>query len=340
MPSKKKTKKSNKDGLLLPSINMNDCYDGQIVWGKYKNYPYWPGMIIDYIPNDYNNKRKSKRKSRYNNNNNNNNSNDDSNEYIGIKWFGDFGKQCNKVLTKNISQWDLSQKYKIYRYVGNFDKIHFHESCDQAMNAHKQYCFENGIPIDIDGVILKFNKNNINIKKKRNKYNKKLYIYSSSSDDNDSEITSHRPSRNINIDSDSDNNSNDNDSENSDDSDMDSNNNNNKKRRRSTRLQTRIDNNSKRNNMSKYSKQECIKNTQYALELIEDTHSAEDITPFISIMYYGIKSYLSNKTISSDDKIVNTIAKIYDIKVCDVYLHLSYFTEDYCKPLKKKRKKY
>merc|ERR1712154_676577 len=70
--------------------------DGEVVWAKYLDYPWWPGQV------EINNKPQSRRRK------------NSKKSTITVKWFGDFGAKTNECKLINVVSWDPDDANSIY----------------------------------------------------------------------------------------------------------------------------------------------------------------------------------------------------------------------------------
>merc|ERR1712228_437639 len=98
--------------------------EGECVWAKYKDYPWWPGQI------HFVSKRKRARSKR---------------SSLSVKWFGDFPVKTNECKMINIIPWDPEDKDRIYPDVDDQDLPSFNDATDECNTVHLRICEERGI---------------------------------------------------------------------------------------------------------------------------------------------------------------------------------------------------
>ena len=139
---------------------------GEVVWAKYKNYPWWTGTIdlssdsgsesesqSESNKNKSKNKSKTKSKSKTKIKNENkgkrkrgssSSDNDDSNT-IRVKWFGDFGSEIADCKLKHVIPFDKSKMKEIMREVQRVDIDQFKQCCHEAEKVDSELKEELGV---------------------------------------------------------------------------------------------------------------------------------------------------------------------------------------------------
>eukprot|EP00485_Elphidium_margaritaceum_P007199 CAMPEP_0202709692 /NCGR_PEP_ID=MMETSP1385-20130828/21780_1 /ASSEMBLY_ACC=CAM_ASM_000861 /TAXON_ID=933848 /ORGANISM="Elphidium margaritaceum" /LENGTH=243 /DNA_ID=CAMNT_0049369019 /DNA_START=150 /DNA_END=878 /DNA_ORIENTATION=+ len=100
--------------------------DGECVWAKYADYPWWPGQI-ELPPKKTKRGRKPKHKT------------------IQVRWFGEFGVPTNAVQKRFVIPWDPDEIDRVYVEVDEEDVTTFQESVDECNTVYMQLCEEQGV---------------------------------------------------------------------------------------------------------------------------------------------------------------------------------------------------
>merc|ERR1712154_192161 len=103
--------------------------DGDIVWAKYIDFPWWPAQIECNNNNNRrcnNNRRRRRNKTR-----------------IKCKWFGD-GFESNQCELMNVIEYDPEDMDRIFIEVNDEDIALFEDAVDDANTAYLRLCEKRG----------------------------------------------------------------------------------------------------------------------------------------------------------------------------------------------------
>ena len=76
-----------------------------------------------------------------------------------------------------------------------------------------------------------------------------------------------------------------------------------------------------------YCEVECKAHLKSAWEMVEETHSSQDFTPFIAMFYYSMQKELADKEGYGEGDLTRMVANAFHLKQDQVFEHLSEFLE-------------
>ena len=94
--------------------------DGDCVWAKYMDYPWWPGQI------QINNNNSSSYRRRKNN----------KKSTITVKWFGEFGIKSNECKLSNVLLWNPDEADRVYIEIDDADLDEVQNAMDSANTVY------------------------------------------------------------------------------------------------------------------------------------------------------------------------------------------------------------
>eukprot|EP01083_Nonionella_stella_P092463 258876_1 len=124
--TQKKKKKKTYPSMQLDGDGDTEYQNGDCVWAKYLDYPWWPGQIevcsATYSPR----RKKSKRTT------------------VTVRWFGGFPIKTNKCKLVNVIPWNPDDGDKIFADVHEENHESFQGSMDEANAVYLDLCAERG----------------------------------------------------------------------------------------------------------------------------------------------------------------------------------------------------